>query len=605
MFRLSYLLPRLFLVACLLGLLVLCINPIVHYKLMLTGQRIVGATVNIGATRTHLAKQRIDLENVQVADPADPSRNLLEFAEGEFYLEREPLLQRRFVVRQAAVSGLRIGSIRDRRGAVDNSIQPLEVDAGTPVDGPAGLSAELASAAPVPASRPVPLDPRCLQMLDGTLQVDLQREMESLQLGEQLTQRMPEIYRSLGQELGSFKTRLSKMETELVQEGTNPLRFIPLYLASVEEITKMREQLTALEARVKETRHKVSADRDAIESAYQRDQQRLATLFQIADVRAEALSDYFLREQWESRLVRWVQWIREGRAMASGLSRGPRFTLVEDRGVDFLLGTSRLPDYLIRQLSFDGRGRLGKQEFTFVGTAQGVTNQADLYRQPMVIQLTTGGKYATQVEAVLDRSLAEGAKDQISIRCPKFPQPQRLLGNGSQLAVAVSPGEAELSIDLRIDGDHLSGQIKLLEPDAAFSPYVAQPNPQSRLLDNVQFALEQVEGLETTAILSGTVHDPQCQLESNLGPQLTHGLSLAIQRETESKRTALAASSKQLLELTLQRFDQRLQENQTALLDQIASNEQQIRAFEQRVARQLRDNRRIFGDALPADNLLR
>jgi uncharacterized protein (TIGR03545 family) len=95
-----------------------CFDPILRWVAVKAGERAVRAKVEIASLKTGLFPPRLELTGVAVADAREPMKNLFEFERAAFSLEGAPLLERKFIVHEAAVTGLRLSSERKTSGAI-------------------------------------------------------------------------------------------------------------------------------------------------------------------------------------------------------------------------------------------------------------------------------------------------------------------------------------------------------------------------------------------------------------------------------------------------------------------------------------------------------
>src|SRR3712207_5404485 len=97
--RWKYLLPRLVVMALLWAFFVYGFDPLLRRAIISTGQRVVGAKVDIGAVETTFFPPSLRLHEVAVASRSEPGTNLVAFDTFRLQLAGEPLLHGAVVVR--------------------------------------------------------------------------------------------------------------------------------------------------------------------------------------------------------------------------------------------------------------------------------------------------------------------------------------------------------------------------------------------------------------------------------------------------------------------------------------------------------------------------
>ena len=119
MIRWKYLGPRLLLFGLVCAAYWLALDPLVRRTLISLGQAAIGTKVELGEVRTSLLGCRVQLGDLKVADPKSPMHNLFELREAAIDLETRSLLNRKFVVREAVVRGLKFHTHRQTSGELD------------------------------------------------------------------------------------------------------------------------------------------------------------------------------------------------------------------------------------------------------------------------------------------------------------------------------------------------------------------------------------------------------------------------------------------------------------------------------------------------------
>ena len=103
MIRWKYLLPRMAVLLFLVLLANVFTKPLVRWILVQSAQSVTGARVDIGEVEASFGEGRLRLVNIQVADPARPMTNIMQADEAVFQLDPGKLLNRQWVVENAAL----------------------------------------------------------------------------------------------------------------------------------------------------------------------------------------------------------------------------------------------------------------------------------------------------------------------------------------------------------------------------------------------------------------------------------------------------------------------------------------------------------------------
>ena len=315
---------------------------IIQSSLIRSGQRSVGARVDVGETRVSLLDRRLSLRDIRVANPQSPLRNLVQADRCDFQLEAGSLLHQQTVVRRGAVTGLRFGTPRDSSGALDGA----EPESDSPLVG-------WLDAAAIKAAQD------WLDRLHERFDRDLVDQLESIRLTDALVDRWPRQYAALEDRVQNLRERTTAFQADVRRAQENPLRHVDFLERMPDEIAKIRADVAALSRDVENLPNVAEADRRAIIAARDHDERLLRDELQFDRIDANMLSAYLLQEQLNGPLgdlVGWLRWVRrmvpaEAKPTAAAAAASHR------RGRDVLfVGCRPVPDLFIRTLQLQGTG---------------------------------------------------------------------------------------------------------------------------------------------------------------------------------------------------------------------------------------------------------
>ena len=437
-----YVLPRLaaLLVLLLVGQFVL--GRAVRRSVIRSGERSVGAKVEVGAAQLSLLGSEVTFCDLRVANPRAPLRNLveadccnLEFAPGS-------LLHRRVVIDRGTISGLRFGTSRESSGALDGA-QPSET--APPVGWLDEQSTELARA--------------WLERLQTQFDRDLVDELQSIQLTERLVSRWPEQASSLEDRVHKLRQRTIKFQEQVREAQANPLRHTEFLERMPDEIDEIQRVVAEVTRNIQNLPDMLDADRRAIVAARKHDEQLLRGELHFDKLEANVLTAYLLGQQMSgpvADLLGWLRWIRrvvpaESSPVAAPHRRG--------RHVAFR-GCTPAPDWVVRSLGVRGTARVGGQPFELLGTLTDLSSDPALHDQPMRLRLTACGSMALELQATIDRT-GQVPRDELVVDCGGILIPKLRLGGSNKLRFSIKPTTASLNVRILLEGDRLSGETSV------------------------------------------------------------------------------------------------------------------------------------------------
>ena len=553
MIRWTYLIPRLVIASALIGFLTLGLSPLVRWALVTYGSRTLGARIDIEDLHVSLWQTEIQVSQTEITNPASPMRNLFEMREGTFDLDRDALLQRKFIVRQGKISGLRFDTLRDSSGALAPAEE--ELDDGDGFQFPS-------------------VDQQWLKSIAGKLQDDLESELKTPGLCRELMERYPQEYEHLESQVRSLTDRVKQLQELVRQVRENPLQDPSTYENLVRQIAEAREQLAQVQPEFRRVREMVKSDREAVIEAKQHDEAYVRDKLRLESLDPDTLSQYLLGQEQAARLqtaLAWIQRVRQyipdKREFADPQRGGGRTV--------WLPGVPRTPDLLFEQLAIDGLVASGTDTVAFSGSLCGVTYQPQLYGRPATFSVETGGSTPLQIHGVIDRTGAI-SHDKIVVRCPSFTTPQRTLGKVESLAVSIAPSPGALTLEIDLRDDVLSGQFVLEQDDLRMETHLAQAYGGQHLQSRLNETLSSVSQLRVAVDLSGTLRRPRGRLRSDLGSHLAGGFQKVFQQELEARADQITARMDQYVQQQLAELEQMVDGKHRELLARLEEPRRKI-----------------------------
>jgi uncharacterized protein (TIGR03545 family) len=543
MIRWTYLIPRLVVIVAAVSLLGFGLSPLVRWALVRYGSQALGARIDLAALDVSLWQTGVTVAQLAVTNPSSPMRNLFQIDQGTFQLDRDALLERRFVVCEGSIRGLRFDTLRDASGAIAAAEPPPEDTAGF--------------------SFPQ-VTPEWLEAFAGQIGQDLESELMTPGLCRELARRYPQEYDQLKRRVAAMQQRIKQLQVSVQELRRNPLQDPRVYEDLLRQVDDARQQLAEVQPELTRLRGMLQSDRAAVHQARQHDVAYVRERLQWQSLDAESLSQYLLGSEQTARIQSTLAWIRLVRSYIP-----TRQTLQQpERGrgrIVQLPGWKRGPSLLFEQLAIDGCVDHDGQTVPFAGTLCGLTHQPGLYGQPATLCVEAGTETPVQIQAVVDRTGAV-AHDRIVVSCPGLQLPPRQLGKDAALAVAVSPGPGSLRLELELHDDALTGQLVLDQSRLDLEARLADAYGGRQLQDRLNQSLDHVDDFRVTIDLAGTLRRPRCQLHSDLGRQLADGFQLAFRQELDDRAERIAARLDAQVQQQLDRLQQLVDQRSEELL---------------------------------------
>ena len=553
-FRWQYVVPRVVIILAVVLTLKYGLDPFLRWAMITAGEAAVGAKVEVANVTTSLRGGEITITGIAATNPLKPMRNLLQAEQLRLEVDAAQLLRNRVVVHDGLIGGLRFDSQRTTSGALD-----VSADAD---------------------SRPSALDPiisaaqgKALAWFDdlsGRVEQDLIASLATPKVIDELEKRWPQQYEALKARAEGLRVKSKQIESTFREVKKNPLRNLPQIEQLKREFTQTQADLKSTLTEIQALPEQAKADRKAIDAARKQDEVFFREHLKLANIDGGELNNYLLGETASGYLSQATYWIEQ---VQKFIPKKKFAATSRARGTNVLFVARRQPKFLIERVKLAGAARLSGQPLTFTGELVDAASEPELHERPLRLTIVGAGAVDGNVVVELDRR-GDLPHDSLTIDVPKLLLADRTLGKADKLAVNVTPGEASIKADIRIDGDQLTGVIEVRQSSTLAADTSLLRD--DRLAAVLQESLHGVDRIAATVHLTGTLKKPDLKIESNLGPQLAAGVNGAVRKYLTERKDRLVAKVQGKVDEQVAKLETRRQEAQQELLAKLGEEQKLI-----------------------------
>jgi uncharacterized protein (TIGR03545 family) len=529
----------LLLLLLLIGILVvLFAEPVARDTTEEVSTELLGTQVDVGRLDLLPRQASVDLGALQVADPFEPRRNLVEADRIVLKLNPEALAEKKLVVERFALQGMRFGTTRKTpaRPVKGNGFAPQALRAVrawgqqfnvpilqlTPIDTIKQLALNPAQLGTVKAAQGL------LARTDSTRQA-LEQGFKSIDIGGTV-----DSARALAD-------RLSKTEPRaLGLDGTR--QAIQSVQQSLKQLDASRKQVDGLRRNVTQGVQLLGTGVTNLDEARQRDYAFARSLLKLPTFAAPDIGNAFFGKVSIDRFQQALYWAELAQHyMPPGLlpreDAGPKRLRASGTTVRFPKERS-WPSFLVQLGQVDFKITDGLLKGAYAATVQGVTSEPALYGKPMLVSARRDAPGSViaglDVGAMVDHRTAS-VRDSLSarlrgVKLPSFAIP------GLPFRIAPGTGAANLTFALR--GDRLLGRWSIGSDQVSWALDSAG-GLRSDLEQVVWRVVSGLKQLDVKAQVSGTVKAPKLSVRSNLDDAIAQRLKAVVGEEV-AKAEALA-----------------------------------------------------------------
>lgn len=492
---------------------------------------ILGTQVDIGSLRIRESDGAVDVGNLAIADPRDPTRNLFEAGTITFDLDPLPLAEKKIVIEQVKLAGLRFLTRRTTpaRPADPNS--------------PAGkLLRETGQWARdkfqfpklalgrIDTAKSLVLNPDQLGTVKAagalagqvdSAKADFERSLAKLEVGPLLdssTALASRLARSDPKKLGVAGVRDAVTSAQ----------------KAVDRLKRAKSQVQELEVSARTSLGHLARGLSDVEAARQRDYAFAKGLLDLPGFDAPNIgaalfgtqsTDYFQQGLYYAGIAR--KYVPPG--LQPWNRPGPKRTRMDGTTVEFPK-EREYPRFLLKKGDVDlAAGAAGQHQFA--ASFGGITSQPELYGRPATLNARgrLGGDSPVSVDlAALSRHFGASPKDSLVARVSGVSLPAIQVPG---LPFAVNPGKSTVGFAFSLAGDRLKGTWEVASDEAGWTTDTARLGQASLVENTLWQVVRGLSQLRVRAELAGTIASPTITVRSNLDDAIAARLRRLVGEE--------------------------------------------------------------------------
>ncbi|QDU58203.1 TIGR03545 family protein [Aeoliella mucimassa] len=550
--RFSYIIPRVIFLIALLLLTEVGSGYLLRWGIVSTGESSIGAKVDVESVKASLLDTRVLMQNIAIANPKSPMRNLVEADRVEIDLNTNALLRKKVIADYAVISGLAFDTERTTSGELPATPEELEQQAAESWLAP--MAKEAGGA--------------WLTQLESRLTTDLEQQFESVRLAEELGQRWPQKYKDLEAKAKSIKADAKQLEQDVRTAKQNPLRHVDFLAQVPQRLKAMEQSIRQLKNEIALLPDQLAKDREAVAAAREHDEQLIRQQLKLDEIDSQQLTEYLLGNSISDPLYQTIAWVKWARTMVP--PRGHKTVeSTATRGEDVLFaGVEHLPNVLLKAARIDGTARISGQPVELVGMVRDWTNQPELHTKPTTVEFKTKGGLPLSVVATFDRT-DEVPRDEVVCSTSDLLLPAQAFGKTGKLQLALEPSRANISLAFHLEGDNLDGQVEIVQTGLQLTPTIAVGRLSDQLQSSLASNLSGVNSATTTVSLTGTLDDPSAKLDSTLGTALASAFKKSATDLVAGERDRLVAQARQKTDAQMAKINGQFAEFQAKVTSEL------------------------------------
>lgn len=574
-FRWKAVAPLLLLLVLLTVLVVLFAEPVARQTTEEVSTELLGTQVDVGRLDLIPKTASVDLGALQIADPFEPRRNLVEAERIVLKLNPEALTEKKLVVERFALQGMRFGTTRKTpaRPVHGNGFAPQALRSVQ----------QWSRQFDVPLLRLTPID-TIKQLVLNPAQLGTLRAAQGLLARTDSTrQALEQGFKALDvtgtvDSARALADRLAATDPRTL--GLNGTRqAIQAAQTTLKQLDAAKQQVSVLRQNVTQGVKLLGTGVQGLDEARTRDYAFARSLLKLPSFSAPDIGNAFFGKVSVDRFQQALYWAELARHyMPPGLlpreDPGPKRLRAAGTTVRFPKEHA-WPAFLVQLGQVDFHIADGLLKGAYAASVQGLTSSPALYGKPMSVTVNRNAAGSAiagiDVGAVVDHR-TDNLRDSVSarlrgVKLPSFDIPG--------LPFRIAPGTGAATLNFALRGDQLLGHWSIGSKDVAWALDSAG-GPRSDLEQVVWRVVSGLRQLDVNAEVRGTLTSPALSVKSNLDDAIAQRLKAVVGEEVAKAEALARAKVDSIVNGKVEPVKQRIAAVQADATKRVADQQQRL-----------------------------
>ncbi|MBI3005346.1 MAG: TIGR03545 family protein [Ignavibacteriales bacterium] len=393
-----------------------------------SGEKVVGAKVEIDGLSVTLSPVGVEFARLQVANPQDGWKNIFETGKVKFALDFGQLLRSKFIIETMEVNDLILGTKRDTDGTLEGKKQEqteqpaiASASSDTSATAPASFAQQAAPVLQAKEEKKTPVfDIERIQRelkVDSILNVQNLRTVQYYDSVKQEVQRASEQWETTLAEIDKAKPKLAEVETNIKAVNVAEIKNLESAKSALENVKRAYESANEVSKSFTERKAALTDQVNRFSSAYaegerltKEDFNAVIGLARLPDVSMRGLAELILGQEMMQNVGKYLYWVDFARNnIPSGLGNPEKEEpnrRLEGQNIHFPVERSYPKLWIKKILVSGGTDKAQNPEYFYLkGEVLDISNNQRITGQPLTALLsgTKGGTTSLSFAGRFDR----------------------------------------------------------------------------------------------------------------------------------------------------------------------------------------------------------
>ena len=551
-----------------------------EHKIEQTGTSIAGAKVEVDNLDLSFTDLKIRWDRIQVTDRKHTMKNLIETGTCEFDMEFWPLLSKKVVIENLAITGLRTNTDRQTDGKIELKEKKSSAEPGFIEKTAERLTEQVSSNV---ASQFTSIKQKVnVDSIMALLQIQSVSQISALQ--SDLTQNYDTWQKQLTQL--NYKNDLDKLNAQVNAIDVNKINNLDGLQTALKSADKIKQSLDSLNKSIKNTRGNLSSD---LNSARQRlgqvddwvkaDYERAMAMAKLPDLNMQNIGKMIFGARLVNQVNQYLGYAAMAREYANKFKsdkpeKEPSPPRMKGQNIHFYNKNAR-PDFWIKNITLSGQTNDG---ISLKGEVKNiVSNQRQIGKTTDIYVGGSKENAATITFTGILNYLQDQPAELFNLKYNGFSLANTSISSSKLLPNKIQKGNGSVDASFSLLGDQLDGHIKFIGNNLMFDFGDQVAKPANKFDDIIQSIVRSINMIDLIAKIKGTKDNLDFALNSNLDDLFVKKTKEILSSEVEEAKNKLKARVDAEVAKQRQKLDSLIKEKESQLNAEVEKYEQQLK----------------------------
>lgn len=540
------------------------------------GASIVGAKVEIDDLDISLIGLHVRWQRLQVTNPKNTMKNLIETGKCEFNMEFLPLLSDKIIIENIALTQLRSGTDRETDGRLPREEKEARENFITKTSD--RLQKNVESSVGVQ-----------LSSLKHKVNVDSIMKLLQIQSIDKITALQASLeqkYDSWEKELSQlkFEEDLKKLETRIKSLDINKIKTVEQFQSSLKEVNEIKASIDSINKSIMGTKEDLTSDLKQTQNALgqvddwiQEDYDRARSMAKIPEISMQNIAKLIFGKTVVDQFTQYLAYIAQAREYANKFKSAkpekeespPR---LKGQNIYFYSKNAR-PDFWIKNIELSG---ITGDQITLEGNVQNIVSTQKLIGSTTKMLIAGSSEKGASLKLNGELNyLQEKPAEDFKLSYTGFSLNNTYLSQSKFLPNKVAKGMGVITADLNLSGDEINSEIKFVGNNLRFD-YADQAKPSNKFEEIIQSIVRGISTVDFKAKVTGKSDDLHFSLNSNLDDIFVRETKAIVSKEVEEAKQKIKSEVDKQIGTYRGQLNEMVQEKEKFLTNEMQKYERLI-----------------------------